>query len=1128
MTNHNFIRHKWSNRGFSFIELLVGLLILTMAIAAATVGIQAVSKLSAAHTMAARAEALIREAAESMRYRSGSDDFFLDDKFKMSYYFPGDTKEGEPKTPSFDQSRIKVEAVVGPMDVFSRTRQLTLSATYYVGSQVAYRHRQVTLTHSRLVGYGGRVRGKVIDALTLKPVPGILVHAPGDGAPRVYARSNEDGIFDLRGVKLGTATVTLQGDARGVKPSYYFRDIDDIDTDLSDGRQSVSGSKDAWDVDNSKVQLGFYVNVPLGQVDLGEFQMWPFGKVSGAAKAIVPESVSSSDADPGDGIKNVIVELLPLRREILTCGRAGEDPCLPEHYSYYDTPSEVLTNADGSFSFDDVVPGIYRIYMNGTGEPNPKYKIGDPPDFFRYIHRDDQNLFKVWPRTKPTAKIYAAVAAANDSRVSSWYINNKYKRPSEISGCTGCFEIKPGDIYDVPRNITNPAKYNEEGTTHFYTVEQGDHLITGNGTDWSGTDKKFISNSISATAYWGVYYLSGSPFDLREPLGGNNEVDWVGNSEAAGYFRWNYAYSYWDYAGLTDGQHKHYFAGPPVFSKSAYNGSLAQFDTPIGFLLTLRLYDGSNPKLAPFTIFEDPVTGMQFYGGDSGYGASIPGGEYYGWPMLIPSMRNFTQDGSIHSNWSCYSWIPTPAQDPQFQVEYRAVQHNFLLGRKGLDMKVNLLGRDALRRVTGEITDLSGNPFDPSPAKNNCTSTTIYTIGIVNSAGLMMPRWDVPIPAVWDGSKMTFDTGNTVLPSLMRAQGNPDPYVAQYDGTTAGHGYGNGRRLTFVCERVTPADKRLEGPIIAWEKMKNPAGDPPAVMNLVDLSLGGYPTPALATTKYCYGCINGGYIGVDIHPIPITITPSSFNPTDKTVTYLSGPLIWDVRKIIIARHELGMIESGPASPLSTTINVDADQTSQMLSLPFLRVAGDPSDPVWTDGTEYRMPVDDAWGDTYTFKSADDKFTPQNANEPYRNIIFYKNLYFKKVCARLVDEFGDPLAAGLPVRLWVSRDGRKMSAISSLVGTMTTDANGQVCFEDGAIIDDGKTSPRPMVSSDRMFAGFKGENILVMGSPNATCMNVGTKSEQFDGYEDVEVFAVIALERNRDCSTSGLGGGVSKL
>ena len=39
MTNHNFIRHKWSNRGFSFIELLVGLLILTMAIAAATVGI---------------------------------------------------------------------------------------------------------------------------------------------------------------------------------------------------------------------------------------------------------------------------------------------------------------------------------------------------------------------------------------------------------------------------------------------------------------------------------------------------------------------------------------------------------------------------------------------------------------------------------------------------------------------------------------------------------------------------------------------------------------------------------------------------------------------------------------------------------------------------------------------------------------------------------------------------------------------------------------------------------------------------------------------------------------------------------------------------------------------------------
>jgi hypothetical protein len=50
----------------------------------------------------------------------------------------------------------------------------------------------------------------------------------------------------------------------------------------------------------------------------------------------------------------------------------------------------------------------------------------------------------------------------------------------------------------------------------------------------------------------------------------------------------------------------------------------------------------------------------------------------------------------------------------------------------------------------------------------------------------------------------------------------------------------------------------------------------------------------------------------------------------------------------------------------------------------------------------------------------------------------------------------------------------------------------------------------------------------MGSPNATCMNVGTKSEQFDGYEDVEVFAVITLERNRDCSTSGLGGGVSKL
>ena len=668
MTNHNFIRHKWSNRGFSFIELLVGLLILTMAIAAATVGIQAVSKLSAAHTMAARAEALIREAAESMRYRSGSDDFFLDDKFKMSYYFPGDTKEGEPKTPSFDQSRIKVEAVVGPMDVFSRTRQLTLSATYYVGSQVAYRHRQVTLTHSRLVGYGGRVRGKVIDALTLKPVPGILVHAPGDGAPRVYARSNEDGIFDLRGVKLGTATVTLQGDARGVKPSYYFRDIDDIDTDLSDGRQSVSGSKDAWDVDNSKVQLGFYVNVPLGQVDLGEFQMWPFGKVSGAVKAIVPEDVDSGEADPGDPGRNMIVQLLPLRREILTCSR-DEDPCTPDHYSYYDTSTDVLTNSTGTYSFDDVVPGVYRVYMHGTGEPNPSYKKWDPPDYYRYTQLDYMRYGRTWPTSKPSVPVYAAVAAPNDSRKLAWYQNNKDAKPPIDASCVGCVQIAAGDVYDVPRD-KDSNKFNEEKTTHFYTVLLGDHILKYTGAKWDSGSHKFINDNShvpSNSTSIGVYYLWYSA--VRDSNG--NYLDSLYNTNASagaegiaypspgywdrlygGYIRNPLSCDYW--SNLSGGESNRYYAGPKYFDKLLYNNTLAQFDTTENFVITLRLPMAANPDLSPFLIFEDEVTGMQFFVGDATEGVSFPDGSYSGWWNAAPSQAGFYANGDIH----CMSDIP--------------------------------------------------------------------------------------------------------------------------------------------------------------------------------------------------------------------------------------------------------------------------------------------------------------------------------------------------------------------------------------------------------------------------------------------------------------------------------------
>ena len=776
------MRHRGKlSLGFTIIEVLVGLLVSIIVITSGVVAVQSISKAYSNNIMRGRAQRAISDTVSSLIQKAGLSDKFTDPSFKGTYYYPPgynaddttiDPAKREAYQGEYTGSRIKVIATIADIDPYERTRAVTLKATWTVGIQSYSLDSTYSLFNPRESSIGGDAKGRVVNALNpSEGVQNIRIIAEGEsgGGKHIFTRTNQDGEFLIKSVKVGNDTkLTFKGDSRSpLKPSFYFRGIDKIDTDLTDSNPAGSGGLDEWEVGNSATELEFTIKVEAGKAtDLGTVEMTPFGSISGSVKDF--DGKKSIDG-------NFIIEMVPLRREIATWAD-------PSHsaWNYYPVAQNViLTNSDGTYTFDNVCPGNYRLYMHGVGIKNTTYqpdssKGGYDKNYYNQLPWiRSQSPTDTWANwiygnqeatdTGEDPHYYAAPAydldttyfdstVALNSSLPSYTNKGQYGDTKACPTGQACpfFRVMPGEMYSVdsskedwdgnPYNNTDSGGvhsgdygkhiYNGVKTSIFYTVKMGGIRGKVKGAKWDGN--KFDKDNSAVSGVQVVSrFISGYMYNLHD----GDEIhayyteayqsgyrNGVGNGGMGGFVRDGY---YGMRSAVTDsaGVFTQHNVGPRIIN-SYYQQHL--FDQATHFELfpifpSDTFSNGSN-GFAPVFVVDDPNSSLQFfyaYFGDyytKPYGGRYKGASVFGdlrAYVTIPSKALFA---NYPNGWSSF-WDQYPYWTDLSGVEKRSLFDPNYVTRDNADLKnvgtLKLLKKKDLANLTGRIVDTTVSPFPP-------------------------------------------------------------------------------------------------------------------------------------------------------------------------------------------------------------------------------------------------------------------------------------------------------------------------------------------------------------------------------------------------------------------------------
>lgn len=756
------MRRHINQRGFSLIEVLAGLLILVAVIGAGMMGVQMISRGSSNQDMRTRAEGGLQDAAEVLRNLAGIPGNFDTLTFGGTYYLVnGDLSQ--TKTDAWDEQNLKIQAIVGEMNLIDRTRSVTILAQWREGITGQSRTLSFILSRTRPSSVGGDVTGRILDAASSSPPAGvkhIVIQSIGEGDGRtIVTKTDAAGYFVLKGVAIGPNTpVIIRGDGKAA-PYYYFRDLDG------------AGPLDEWE--NSSISISTEVAVSSGVVvSIGDFEMWPFSNMA----------VTVKDYDTDGFVANALVEIVPLRTEIA---------------NFQDKQAKLTGQFGatlGKYTFTNLCPGYYKLYLHGRGAANPSYNAVTDPYTYTQLPNVRTSTTSPEAYTASPSAYYSAVASpddlvkANSTQFSTMTISASYIR------------VGPGETYDSEDgthagshahagvDIDHKDVSNHELNTKLLTTKMGDLRGTVYEAAWDGTSfaqgsavgagAVIMAKNRPTDLYPSVmpphspynqnFPTTRVPFDMSNTNAWNNGERWPDDSRG-GYVRHSVS-SFRAAQTNSSGNYSFNNMALPIINKA--DGSVFNQQTQV------ELFPGFQPTLAPILVL-DPVTAgnpqyfVLFLGVDGG--RRVGHAEQY---MVVPSTWVYSPT---------YYWPATNYtgyENFNGQTEEADLITQFLMGKALKTVNLKLLRRDQLANIYGKIVEAD--------------NVTPYVISGDPTATGLVYSWAMRV----SGTKSYIDVGANVATSWANPT-FPGEHAYTFSGYN-GAGVGENRIVPSIVSRPDP------------------------------------------------------------------------------------------------------------------------------------------------------------------------------------------------------------------------------------------------------------------------------------------------------------------------------------